>query len=110
MLAVHPVCIRRLNSPVAQIMESFITQLQDVKISRLSASAGTGPTQREGRQRKLPNPLCRRQNRSITLNGIDFRYDLHALKNTLDNITFTVPQEQVTAIVGGVGQRKDHAD
>lgn len=103
MLAVQYV-IGQLNSPVAQIM-SFIYSLQDVKISleRINEIHGRRNEEDDG---ELLTRYADDMNRSITLNGIDFRYDLHALKNTLDNITFTVPQGQVTAIVGASGSGK----
>ena len=103
MLAVQYV-IGQLNSPVAQIM-SFIYSLQDVKISleRINEIHGRRNEEDDG---ELLTRYADDKNRSITLNGIDFRYDLHALKNTLDNITFTVPQGQVTAIVGASGSGK----
>uniref|UniRef100_UPI002729ECC2 ABC transporter transmembrane domain-containing protein n=1 Tax=uncultured Muribaculum sp. TaxID=1918613 RepID=UPI002729ECC2 len=103
MLAVQYV-IGQLNSPVAQIM-SFIYSLQDVKISleRINEIHGRRNEEDDG---ELLTRYADDKSRSITLNGIDFRYDLHALKNTLDNITFTVPQGQVTAIVGASGSGK----
>ena len=103
MLAVQYV-IGQLNLPVAQIM-SFIYSLQDVKISleRINEIHGRRNEEDDG---ELLTRYADDKNRSITLNGIDFRYDLHALKNTLDNITFTVPQGQVTAIVGASGSGK----
>ena len=103
MLAVQYV-IGQLNSPVAQIM-SFIYSLQDVKISleRINEIHGRRNEEDDG---ELLTRYADDKNRSITLNDIDFRYDLHALKNTLDNITFTVPQGQVTAIVGASGSGK----
>jgi len=103
MLAVQYV-IGQLNLPVAQIM-SFIYSLQDVKISleRINEIHGRRNEEDDG---ELLTRYADDKNRSITLNDIDFRYDLHALKNTLDNITFTVPQGQVTAIVGASGSGK----
>ncbi|WP_290450107.1 peptidase domain-containing ABC transporter, partial [uncultured Muribaculum sp.] len=103
MLAVQYV-IGQLNSPVAQIM-SFIYSLQDVKISleRINEIHGRRNEEDDG---ELLTRYADDKNRSITLNDIDFRYDLHALNNTLDNITFTVPQGQVTAIVGASGSGK----
>ena len=103
MLAVQYV-IGQLNSPVAQIM-SFIYSLQDVKIllERINEIHGRRNEEDDG---ELLTRYADDKNRSITLNDIDFRYDLHALNNTLDNITFTVPQGQVTAIVGASGSGK----
>ena len=64
---------------------SFIYSLQDVKISleRINEIHGRRNEEDDG---ELLTRYADDKNRSITLNGIDFRYDLHALKNTLDNI------------------------
>ena len=43
---------------------------------------------------------------SITLDNISFRYDQYALKNTIDNISFHIPEGKVTAIVGASGSGK----
>ncbi|TGY73786.1 ATP-binding cassette domain-containing protein, partial [Lepagella muris] len=43
---------------------------------------------------------------SIAMDNIDFKYDPHALKNTLEGISFDIPEGKVTAIVGASGSGK----
>lgn len=98
MMAVQYI-VGQLNSPVEQIM-SFIYSMQDVKISleRISEihrrkneeSTGLGLTAYDG-------------GKSISVRGLDFRYDPHALKKTLDNMTLDIPEGKTTAIVGASG-------
>ena len=47
-----------------------------------------------------------RSGKSIDINGIDFRYDPHAMKKLLKIASFTVPEGKVTAIVGASGSGK----
>lgn len=44
--------------------------------------------------------------RSIRLSGVFFKYDPHALKDTLSDVDFTIPSGKVTAIVGTSGSGK----
>ena len=37
---------------------------------------------------------------------MSFKYDPHALNNTLTNVSFSIPQGKVTAIVGSLGSGK----
>ncbi|HJD11450.1 MAG TPA: peptidase domain-containing ABC transporter [Candidatus Phocaeicola caecigallinarum] len=102
MLAVQYI-IGQLNSPVEQLM-SFIYSLQDVKISlerinevHVAKNEESGKDTREG----FPS-----EDRSIEIEGIDFKYDPHALRNTLEGISFRIPAGKVTAIVGASGSGK----
>ena len=102
MLAVQYI-IGQLNSPVEQLM-SFIYSLQDVKISlerinevHVAKNEESGKDTREG----FPS-----EDRSIGIEGIDFKYDPHALRNTLEGISFHIPAGKVTAIVGASGSGK----
>ena len=101
MLAVQYI-IGQLNSPVSQFM-GFIYSLQDVKISleRINEI-------HEGRNEEEPerNATSFDGEKSITFDGIDFKYDAHALKKTIDGVSFTVPEGKVTAIVGASGSGK----
>lgn len=45
-------------------------------------------------------------NKSIQFDGVDFKYDLHAVKNVLNNISIVIPEGRVTAIVGASGSGK----
>ena len=102
MLAVQYI-IGQLNSPVEQLM-GFIYSLQDVKISlerinevHRAKNEESGKDSREG----FPS-----EDRSIGIEGIGFKYDPHALRNTLEGISFRIPAGKVTAIVGASGSGK----
>ena len=47
------------------------------------------------------------EDRGVELENINFKYDPHALKTIIDNISLTIPKGNVTAIVGasGIGKR-----
>jgi len=102
MLAVQYI-IGQLNSPVEQLM-GFIYSLQDVKISlerinevHAAKNEESGKDAREG----FPS-----EDRSIGIEDIGFKYDPHALRNTLEGISFRIPAGKVTAIVGASGSGK----
>ncbi len=101
MLAVQYI-IGQLNSPVAQFM-SFIYSLQDVRISleRINEI-------HEGRNEEPDSGLATdfREGRSIEIDSIDFKYDPHALKKTIEGVSFHIPEGKVTAIVGASGSGK----
>lgn len=84
MLAIQYI-VGQLNSPVEQLM-SFIYSLQDVKISLERIN--------EIHMSKEEEDCCRKvmsfgdSQHSITIDNTSFRYDLYALKNTIDNISF----------------------
>ena len=101
MLAVQYI-VGQLNSPVEQFMQ-FIYSLQDVRISleRINEI-------HEGRNEETSDNQSTSfaSDKSIVINCIDFKYDRHALKKTLDNISFEIPEGKVTAIVGSSGSGK----
>ncbi len=101
MLAVQYI-IGQLNSPVDQLM-AFIYSLQDVKISleRINEIHGGKNEETSENQAKGFEEM-----RSIKLEKVCFRYDPHALKNTLEDMSFTIPEGRVTAIVGASGSGK----
>lgn len=101
MLAVQYI-IGQLNSPVEQFM-SFIYSLQDVKISleRINEiHEGKNEETTENQSKSFTSE------KSIGIDNIDFKYDPHALKKTLDGISFNIPEGKVTAIVGASGSGK----
>lgn len=101
MLAVQYI-IGQLNSPVEQFM-SFIYSLQDVKISleRINEiHEGKNEETTENQSKSFG------AEKSIVIDNIDFKYDPHALKKTLDSISFNIPEGKVTAIVGASGSGK----
>ena len=102
MLAVQYI-IGQLNSPVEQLM-SFIYSLQDVKISleRIN-EVHAAKNEESGKDTKEGFPS---EDRSIGIEDMDFKYDPHALRNTLEGISFRIPAGKVTAIVGASGSGK----
>lgn len=102
MLAVQYI-IGQLNSPVEQLM-TFVYSLQDVKISLERINEIHEGKNEESDDRQLTAIMS--DDKSITIDGIDFKYDPHALRKTLDGVTFTIPQGKVTAIVGASGSGK----
>ena len=102
MLAIQYI-IGQLNSPVEQLM-NFFYSLQDVRISleRINEIHQVdNENGKEGIQTVLLNDT-----QGITLNNIMFKYDPHALRKTLDDVSFTIPKGKVTAIVGASGSGK----
>lgn len=101
MLAVQYI-IGQLNSPVEQFM-TFIYSLQDVKISleRINEI-------HEGKNEETETNCvtCFDSEKSIIIKKADFKYDPHALKNTLEGVSFNIPEGKVTAIVGASGSGK----
>lgn len=101
MLAVQYI-IGQLNSPVEQLMK-IIYSFQDMKISlnRISEihemeeeDAGSDRYTDFGSSKK------------IVFDSVDFKYNAHALNNTLDNVSFSIPEGKITAIVGTSGSGK----
>ena len=101
MLAIQYI-VGQLNSPVEQFM-SFIYSLQDVKISlerinEIHEGKNEESTENQGKAFDAE--------KSINIEGIDFKYDPHALKKTLEDVSFNIPEGKVTAIVGASGSGK----
>ena len=95
--------IGQLNSPLEPLV-SLIHSLQDVKISleRIN-EVHVAKNEESGKDTKEGFPS---EDRSIGIEGIDFKYDPHALRNTLEGISFRIPAGKVTAIVGASGSGK----
>lgn len=82
----------------------FIYSLQDVKIS-LERINEIHLTQNE--ENNLNSVSAYKSNdKSIYINQVCFKYDPHASKNILEDISFNIPGEKVTAIVGVSGSGK----
>lgn len=101
MLAIQYI-VGQLNSPVEQLM-SFIYSLQDVKISleRINEIHGGKNEESKENQAKAFDA-----EKSIKIDNIDFKYDPHTLKKTLEDVSFDIPEGKVTAIVGASGSGK----
>ena len=102
MLAVQYI-IGQLNSPVEQLM-NFFYSLQDVKISleRINEIHQMDDENgKEGLQTSIED-----KSEGIDIKNIIFKYDPHALRKTIDDVSIHVPQGKVTAIVGASGSGK----
>lgn len=94
--------VGQLNSPVEQFM-SFILAMQDVKISLERINEIHQKRDEDtGRERRA---YCS-ERKEIVLKAVDFRYDLHSPRKTVDQISFVIPEGKVTAIVGPSGSGK----
>ncbi len=101
MLAVQYI-IGQLNSPVEQFMQ-FIYSLQDVKISleRINEIHEGKNEETKGNQ-----TTEFKSDKSICIENVDFKYDPHALRKTIEDVSFDIPEGKVTAIVGASGSGK----
>ncbi len=95
--------IGQLNSPVEQLM-SFIYAIQDVKIGLERINEVHQNDNEENNNRRITS--LSNDERSITFSDVAFKYNPHALKNTIENINFDIPHGKVTAIVGASGSGK----
>lgn len=102
MLAVQYI-IGQLNSPVEQLM-NFFYSLQDVRIS-LERINEIHRAEDENGKGGLRTSLTD-NNKGIDIENIMFKYDPHALRKTLDDVTIHIPKGKVTAIVGASGSGK----
>jgi ATP-binding cassette subfamily B protein len=102
MLAVQYI-IGQLNSPVEQLM-NFFYSLQDVKIS-LERINEIHRAEDENGKNGLRTSLTD-NNKGIDIEHIMFKYDPHALRKTLDDVTIHIPKGKVTAFVGASGSGK----
>ena len=102
MLAVQYI-IGQLNSPVEQLM-SFFYSVQDVKISLERINEIHHVDDENGKQGLVTT--VKEENQCIELENINFKYDPHALKTIIDDVSLTIPKGKVTAIVGASGSGK----
>ena len=102
MLAVQYI-IGQLNSPVEQLM-NFFYSLQDVKISLERINEIHQMDDENGKEGLLTS--IEDKNEGIEIKNIMFKYDPHALRKTIDDVSIHVPQGKVTAIVGASGSGK----
>ena len=102
MLAVQYI-IGQLNSPVEQLM-SFFYSVQDVKISLERINEIHRMDDENGKQGL--EMAVKEKNQGIDLEAVNFKYDPHALKTIIDDVSLTIPKGKVTAIVGASGSGK----
>lgn len=102
MLAVQYI-IGQLNSPVEQLMK-FLYSLQDVKISleRINEIHEMKNEEKHGNQ----STTFGNNMGSLQFKNADFKYDPHQPRKTIDNISLTIPEGKITAIVGTSGSGK----
>lgn len=101
MLAIQYI-VGQLNSPVEQFM-SFVYSLQDVRnsLERINEiHEGKNEENKENQARSFGDE------KSIQIKNIDFKYDPHAPRKTIEDISFEIPEGKVTAIVGASGSGK----
>lgn len=101
MLAVQYI-IGQLNSPVEQLT-GLIQSLQDVRISLERINEIHDGRDEEPDQERSTEF---HEGRGIRLAKVAFRYDQHAMENTVEEISFSIPEGKVTAIVGASGSGK----
>ena len=102
MLAVQYI-IGQLNSPVEQLM-SFFYSVQDVKISLERINEIHRMDDENGKQGL--GTAVKEENKGIDLENANFKYDPHALKTIIDDVSLNIPKGKVTAIVGASGSGK----
>ena len=95
--------IGQLNSPVEQLM-NFFYSVQDVKINLERINEIHRMDDENGKQ-GLEMAL-KEENQGIDLENVNFKYDPHALKTIIDDVSLTIPKGKVTAIVGASGSGK----
>lgn len=94
--------IGQLNVPIEQFMH-FIYSWQDVQLS-IERINEVRQKKDENAHRHIVNPHCNKED--IMLQNVTFQYQgAHSLK-VLENISLTIPNGKVTAIVGASGSGK----
>ena len=99
MLAVQYI-IGQLKSPIEQLM-SFVNSFQDVKLSLERINEIHTVKEEETNSSQLTE--FQDADKSIYINQLDFKYNHHSRKNTIENVSLCIPQGKVTAIVGASG-------
>lgn len=102
MLAVQYI-IGQLNSPVEQLM-NFFYSLQDVKISLERINEIHKKDNEESNEKALTRFIDEKND--LVFKDVDFKYDPHYSKKTIDHINLYVPEGKITAIVGSSGSGK----
>lgn len=102
MMAVQYI-IGQLNSPINQFI-SFVQQAQDTKISL--ERLGEIHVKEDEVSSLVDQVYDLPIKKDIVINNLSFSYDGSKTSNVLDNITLTIPENKVTAIVGVSGSGK----
>ncbi len=101
MLAISYI-VGQLNAPVAQII-NFMKELQDAKISLDRLSEIHNKEDEEQQDIEKINQITTEE--SLKISDISFKY-LGSVQPVLKNLTFNIPANKVTAIVGVSGSGK----
>lgn len=95
--------IGQLSGPIGQVI-GFVQSLQDAKISleRLNEIHNTQDEEQTVREKlnELPS------DKSISFDQVYFSYDGADRDHVLDNLSLSIPQNKITAIVGASGSGK----
>ena len=95
--------IGQLSSPVEQLM-GIVYSYQDMRISldRINEVHNHPPEEQDqGHQACFLH-----KKKDISLQNLKFKYDPYSPKQTIDDVTITIPEGKVTAIVGASGSGK----
>ncbi len=101
MLAVQYI-IGQLNVPIDQLM-NFLYSFQDVKIS-LERINEVHTIDNEDDKEHCVKSFVGGQ--SLTMENIQFKYDIYAKDNIIDGVSLVFPEHKMTAIVGSSGSGK----
>lgn len=105
MLAVQYI-IGQLNSPVEQLIQ-FIYSWQDVSISLDRMNEIHTEANEENVERTRTAYTDENiKGHSITIKDLSFKYDIYSSRNILSDISLSIPNGKVTAIVGASGSGK----
>lgn len=102
MLAIQYI-VGQLNSPIEQFM-SFVYSCQDMKISLERINEVHNNDNEETPQESLTSYVS--PNRDIVFTNVSFKYDINSPTYTLEDISFVIPANKITAIVGASGSGK----
>lgn len=95
--------IGQLNSPIEQMI-GFVQHLQDAKLSLERLNEVHQMPDEEARGNHLMNFLP--EQRDIQINNLTFTYPGAGNDPVLEDVSFTIPEGKVTAIVGSSGSGK----
>lgn len=102
MLAIQYI-VGQLNSPIEQFM-SFVYSCQDMKISLERINEVHNNDNEESPQDSLTSYVSPK--RDIVFTNVSFKYDINSPTYTLEDISFVIPANKITAIVGASGSGK----
>tara|TARA_A100001015_G_scaffold321684_1_gene454079 strand:- start:1178 stop:4516 length:3339 start_codon:yes stop_codon:yes gene_type:complete len=95
--------IGQLNTPTTQFNNlMFVIQDNMIALERLSSVHLAPPEEPAKKQKQLVNL----KHKNISLNNVAFCYEGSNFKPVLKNITLTIPENKITAIVGKSGSGK----